>query len=88
MNILFATQLPPRTPSPQKRKKKKVAQSKSCKDSRKDIITLAAIIIAMERVAVRGLRNKPQSASRFSATTIFCSVMHSLHLISMDKDIR
>jgi hypothetical protein len=71
MNRLFAAQLLPRTP-----KRKTAAQSKSCKDSREDITTLAAIITAKEKLVVRELCNKPKSVSRFPVTLSFCPVMH------------
>jgi hypothetical protein len=60
MNLLFAAQLLPRFPPNRKR----VTQSKIFWDPRKDITTLAAIIIAMWRVAVEELCYKPQSESR------------------------
>jgi hypothetical protein len=70
MNLLFAAQLLPRTP-----KRKTFAQSKIFKDSTEDITTLAAIITAMESVAVRELCNEPQSVSRFPVSLIFCPLI-------------
>ena len=71
MNLLFAPQLLPRTP-----KRKTFAQSKIFKDSREDITTLAAIITAMESVALMDLCNEPQYVSRFPVSLIFCPLMH------------
>jgi hypothetical protein len=51
-------------------------KNESCRDSMKEITTLAAVTTAVDRMAVRELCNKPQSASRFPIALIFCPVLH------------